>query len=78
MRIALIIAVCTFRFFAVFAVFALTNLTSQSHIEKMRDQSCTQTWRQSIAFKKNVWFTELDLWFTEKMYGLLNFNLELK
>ena len=27
-------------------------------------------------FKKNVWFTELDLWFTEKMYGILNCNLE--
>jgi len=38
----------------------------------------SSTKQVKLSLQKNVWFTELDLWFTEKMYGLLNFNLELK
>ena len=50
----------------------LPQLVGTFHVSHSINKTC------KFHFKKNVWFTELDLWFTEKMYGLLNFNLELK
>ena len=59
--------------------------TSQSEFEETRQHLCTlnshipyQQTSSSFHFKKNVYLTEHDIYFSEHMFILLNINLELK